>query len=500
VRKQIIFILIISVISILLVGSASAASSQKSDTTTSTIIYVSPNGDDANNGLTTSTAVKSIETGISKVKENGLVKLGAGTYNKTGAVGNDVNLNIAKNMTIAGAGRDVTFIDALNNSQIFNIQSGYTVLIKGITFQHGKLQNSGGAISNDGILTVANCTFKDNTADNEVGGALFTHTQLTVVNCIFMGNIANSGSAIFNKGGILTVSGSMFTYNQAVDDAIDFYSGGTINNYVGSLQLIGNSFINNIGSALHISSFVFAPEDQATAGLTGYEIIGSMNFNTIVGNTYGIYMVPLQNELSSGIPFRLNATNNWWGTNNNPKDNPTNIAGDIDMVLADPWLVLTIAANPNTVPFGSKAQVIADINHNNLGQDISSIGHIIDGTPITITTDIGNVGSKFITKYTVNGIVTAILRANDGLGTAHLNAFLYNFQTPVPAQVLITAVQPINPVNPPVKPVVKPVTKTDPNNIGTIAMQDTGIPLVGLFLALLMVLCGLTSQKSKLRL
>ena len=146
----------------------------------------------------------------------------------------------------------------LNNSQIFNIQSGYTVLIKGITFQHGKLQNSGGAISNDGILTVTNCTFKDNTADNEVGGALLTHTQLTVVNCIFMGNIANSGSAIFNKGGILTVSGSMFTYNQAVDDAIDFYSGGTINDYIGILQLIGNSFINNIGSALHISSFVFA--------------------------------------------------------------------------------------------------------------------------------------------------------------------------------------------------------------------------------------------------
>ncbi len=496
-RKQIIFIILISVISILLLGSASAASSQNSDT--STIIYVSPNGDDANDGLTTSTAVKSIETGISKVKENGFVKLAAGTYNKTGVVGNDVNLNIAKNMTIEGAGRDVTFIDALNNSQIFSIQSGYTVLIKGITFQHGKLQNSGGAISNDGILTVTNCTFKDNTADNECGGALFTHTQLTVVNCIFMGNIANSGSAIFNKGGILTVSSSMFTNNHAVDDAIEFYSGGTINNYVGSLQLIGNSFINNIGSALHISSFVFAPEDQPTGDLSGYEIIGFMNFNIIVGNTYGIYMVPLQNEFSSGIPFRLNATHNWWGTNNNPKNNPTNIAGDIDMVLADPWLVLTIAANPGTVPFGSKSQVIADINHNNLGQDISTLGHIMDGTPITITTDIGNVGSKFITKYTVNGIVTAILRADDGLGTAHLNAFLYDFQTPVPAQVLITAVQPINPVNPPVKPVVKPVTKTDPDTIGTIAMQETGIPLVGLFLALLMVLCGVTSQKNKLR-
>jgi hypothetical protein len=42
-------------------------------------------------------------------------------------------------------------------------------------------------------------------------------------------------------------------------------------------------------------------------------------------------------------------------------------------------------------------------------------------------------------------------------------------------------------------------TKTDPSTIRSIGMKDTGVPLVGMLLALLMVLGGLTAQKSKLR-
>ena len=99
-----------------------------------------------------------------------------------------MNIDINKNVIIAGAGQDKTIIDAQNNSQIFRIGDGNKVLIKDIMFINGKLQNSGGAIANDGILTIVNCTFADNTADNEVGGALFTHTNLTVTDSVFMNN------------------------------------------------------------------------------------------------------------------------------------------------------------------------------------------------------------------------------------------------------------------------------------------------------------------------
>lgn len=143
------------------------------------------------------------------------------------------------------------------------------------------------------------------------------------------------------------------------------------------------------------------------------------------------------------------------------------------------WLVLKVSANPHNVAFGGTSLVTASVIYNNLGEDTSSIGHIPDGTPITLTTDIGNVGSKQVTRYTVGGIVTTILRANDGLGIAHVYAILDGFMTPVPAQVVIVEAAS-----------VKTLSKT-------IGMQKTGTPLVPIVLALLMVLGGIFSSSKR---
>jgi autotransporter family porin len=439
-------------------------------------IYVSPTGNDTNDGLTPETAVQTINIGIDKVAENGQVNLAAGTYNKTGVTSKDVGITINKNMTIAGASNDKTIIDGLGASQIFDISYDTTVLIKDITFQNGKLDNSGGAISNDGTLTVKNCTFKNNTAVNECGGALFTHTTLNVVDCTFIGNTANAGSAIFNKGGSITVTGSTFIANHAGTDLKKDIGGGAIFNYPdSSFKIVGNTFLNNVNGAIYISS-----KEQDEYNEAG-ELIALINFNRIVGNTgYGIYLENVQ------APNRVvDATNNWWGSNSNPKNNPANIGGDVDHVLADPWLILTISSKPSTIPYGSTAHVFAAITQNSNGEDTSSMGHIPDGTPITITTDIGNVGSKSVTKYTVSGIAIAILRADDGFGIAHLYAILDGFKTPVPSQVMITQAATIE-------------SKTSDNHeSNTIGLQETGMPLAGLVMAILMVLGGFVVPKKK---
>ena len=98
------------------------------------------------------------------VTDGGTVNLVSGIYNKTSLTGNDVNIDIYKIVTIAGSNTNYTVIDALNNSQIFNIDYGNIVLIKNIKFVNGKLHNSVGAISNDGTLTLINCIFADNTS------------------------------------------------------------------------------------------------------------------------------------------------------------------------------------------------------------------------------------------------------------------------------------------------------------------------------------------------
>jgi hypothetical protein len=477
----------ISIFTILMVGNVSAAPLSSGNST----IYVSPTGNDANTGLTPSTAVQTISTGIGLVNDGGTVQLASGIYNKTSANGNDVNIDISKNVIISGSSLDDTIIDALNNSQIFHIDSGNTVLIKNIGFIEGKLQNSGGAISNDGTLTVSNCLFADNTADNEVGGALFTHTNLTVTDCLFINNKANSGSAIFNKGGFLTANNNVFEGNIAATDLVQ-YSGGTINNYAGTYNITTNVFIGNTGSAIHVDNYI--PQGGIPTGLT------SFTFNYIIGNTYGIYLEPFEGQTPTIGDFRINATNNWWGNNSNPKNYPTDIAGDVNNVLANTWLVFTLQAPINTMPIGESVQIIADITHNNLGQDISNIGHIQDGIPVYFTSDNGDVGTLTETPSIINGLVNAVFTADQGTGIANISVFMFGSLVAASTQVMITAVTP--PINPPVKPgyiVVKThgiIPKNDPT-IGSIGMKDTGVPLDGLLLAILMVLGGFAVQKKQ---
>ena len=484
--KRIIIVTTIFVFAVLAAGSVSATSSLSST------IYVSPDGDDDNDGLTSTTPVKTINVGISKVTENGRVNLAAGTYNKTGKISKDVDITINKNLTIAGAGKGKTIIDGLGASQIFNIESG-TVLIKDITFQNARLDNSGGAISSDGTLTIKNCAFKNNTAVDDGGGALFTHTTLNVVDCVFIGNTADAGGAIFNKHGTLTVTGSTFINNKAKTD-LDKYSGGgaIFNYYDSSYRIVGNTFLNNEASAIHIA------QDSSEYSEKSYESTETMaliNLNRIVGNTeYGIYLEtgkPIKRLNTGSVDYKVDATNNWWGSNSNPKNNPHNIGGDIDSVMADPWLVLTLSTNPSSISYGSTATVTAKITQNSNGQDTSGIGHIPDGTPITITTDIGNVGSKSVTKYTVDGMATAILRADDGYGTANLYAILDNFQTTLPSQVTIVKAAIIEPND--INTQESQIIET--NKSRSIPLQKTGMPLFGVLMATLMILGGLTSKR-----
>ena len=163
------------------------------------------------------------------------------------------------------------------------------------------------------------------------------------------------------------------------------------------------------------------------------------------------------------------------------------------MVLANPWLVFALSADPNTIPYGGTAQIIVDMSHNNLGQDISNIGHIPDGIPVFMTSDNGDISD--VEGAMINGIFTTLLIADDKVGIANISALLFGFSTPVLTQVMITA------VNPTVKPVIPSgvISQDDPVNFGSIGMKDTGVPLVGLLLAFLMVLGGFTAHKSKLR-
>ena len=159
-------------------------------------------------------------------------------------------ITINKDITIDGKGHT---IDAKNLGRIFSIGEGFTVTLTNATLINGKA-TEGGAIYNDGSLTLSDVKLSDNAADS-YGGAVFNNGHLVVGNSVFDANdIVNRGSASVDYGGaaiynwydgVLTVSGSNFTNN------IKNYKNG--DRLVGAVATIGNAtvsgsnFVNNSG-------------------------------------------------------------------------------------------------------------------------------------------------------------------------------------------------------------------------------------------------------------
>ncbi len=201
----------------------------------------------------------------------------------------------------------------------------------------------------------------------------------TVTNSNIHNNTAPSGGGGICNYGTCTVTGSNITNNTA-----DF-GGGIYNSNDCNVNF--NRFYNN----------------NATSGTAIYNWLGTVN-----------------------------AENNWWGNNTNPKNINNMIAGQID-VDADPWLIMIFTANPTTINPGQTSTLTASFNINSNNNTVGdATNHIPDGVPVTFTTNLGNVGSKSVDNYTKDGNTTAVLRADEGTGTA-ITAAYADSQNPLEA-------------------------------------------------------------------
>ena len=210
----------------------------------------------------------------------GLVR-GTLTLNQNIAMTDDEAANfkdgvaINKNIRIDGKGHT---IDARDLGRIFSIGEGFTVTLTNTTLINGKA-TEGGAIYNDGSLTLSDVKLSDNAADS-YGGAVFNNGHLVVGNSVFDSNdIVNRGSASVDYGGaaiynwydgVLTVSGSNFTNN------IKNYKNG--DRLVGAIATIGDAtisdsyFVNNAGrwgGAISASGYLLAGDDVNTLTVSG---------------------------------------------------------------------------------------------------------------------------------------------------------------------------------------------------------------------------------------
>ncbi|MDD3754132.1 MAG: hypothetical protein PHQ17_06210, partial [Methanobacterium sp.] len=177
----------------------------------------------------------SIRSATEAVTSGGTVNIADGIYK--GSDNRDITID--KDMTITGQSQTSTIIDGENANRIFYINNGITAFIQNLTIQNGRItSNSGGAIYNDqGNLTVTNCTFNNNAANND-GGAIRNDGTLAVTDSTFNNNAANNDGGAIRNDGTLAVTDSTFNNNAANND------GGAIRND-GTLAVTDSTFNNN---------------------------------------------------------------------------------------------------------------------------------------------------------------------------------------------------------------------------------------------------------------
>ncbi|MDZ4172269.1 MAG: hypothetical protein CVV28_11100 [Methanobacteriales archaeon HGW-Methanobacteriales-1] len=309
------------------------------------------------------------------------------------------NVVINKSVAIQPLNGNVT-VQALNMSlPVFTINiNGNSSTITNLII-NGSTGNSGIFINGSSDVTISDCTFSNN-----LKGIFISNSS----------NIEISENNIMNNTGE-GIFASNSSDNEFSDNIIKYngLSGIKVNN--GNNTVIFSNLISNNG--------------QYGISVTNSSV--DINFNRIVANNvYGLY------KEGNGT---LNATNNWWGSNNPivSLNNTSDIGIMGGIVNYNPYIVLTLSSScdrSNRTGTNYNYIIKADLAHNNQGADTSSEGNIPDGTPVNFSTTLGTINSSASTR---KGKSEALVNSTNA-GIANVSAIVDN--KTITTNVNITAV------------------------------------------------------------
>lgn len=329
-------------------------------------------------------------------------------------------------------GNNFTDNNATIGGAVYNGKDS-TLNVTGSTFTGNSADNAnanpgGGAIANVGTLTVEKSNFTNNSEINGDGGAIWNTGQSTINGCNFVNNTAESGAVWNTNGANCTILNCTFTNNSAINygAAIENYGnmtvnkstftngtsnndGGAISNYGNSLTITncnfnGNQAKNNGGAiwntnTLTVTDSILTNNTAVFGGAIYTTSVNTLiNFNRIFNNAgTDVY------SSASGV----NAIKNWWGSNfegTNPQS-ANRVNGNVN---ADPWVILTVNANPTQIDLGGISTITADLNHIN-GGGLLTGGHVPDSS-ISLQIPWGdlNSGGLSINENTANGAITPV--------------------------------------------------------------------------------------------
>jgi hypothetical protein len=196
---------------------------------------------------------------------------------------------ITKSVTVdASALPAGVIIHGHGQNRLFHCGSQTTNTFIRLTLTGGRAALGGGAILNDSILTLTDCTLTENIANE--GGAIFQFEPVTLNNCTIVSNYARFGGGIENDGfrGPLTLNNCTLAYNVATNDGgaiLNFFTLNLNNCTVVSNQAFaGAGILNDAGGPLNLLNSIVAGNTGTFEPQISGGIASSAGVNITSGN------------------------------------------------------------------------------------------------------------------------------------------------------------------------------------------------------------------------
>lgn len=248
--------------------------------------------------------------------------------------------------------------------------SGQTT-IKNSTFSNCEVDGYGGVVFNLGTLNVENSIFKNNTAESQGGFLHNERGKVTITNSAFINNQAARGGAIYNYHGFLTIDSSKFQKNSCgkngdlggaiknwgpaaitntiFEDNDGAKEGGAIYNFYTTLAVENCKFINN---SAYSGEAIINIQNELVPEITTVTYSVFKNNEIENQNQKGDIILNYNNILNSTVKGpNIDASYNWWGTNNITGMNLSN------------WAIATITSDPTTLVQNSKGSIAISLNN-----------------------------------------------------------------------------------------------------------------------------------------
>ncbi|MDZ7721807.1 MAG: right-handed parallel beta-helix repeat-containing protein [candidate division KSB1 bacterium] len=218
----------------------------------------------------------------------------SGTLTADGIATDHKGVEITKNLLIRGEAADQTVMQGHSSSasssdrRCLTIAAGNSVTVRDMTLRYGNGGTTGGgAVLNNGSLTIENCIITDNitTGASNYGGGIYNSGVLSVINSTVKNNTSGaSGGGIYSAQDI-TVKKSTISGNTAASDGgalVYSASDDNLNLTLTNCTISANTATSGNGGGLHISA---GGAYTAAATITNATIAN----NTCGGSGNGIY-------------------------------------------------------------------------------------------------------------------------------------------------------------------------------------------------------------------